>query len=92
MTHKPLNAQSQKRNQQKVAQNMSKVNNKDTRTTPLTLLWLHYDQFKQNPTSHHNVPIFSSKKANFHLVINITSENTPKVKSTDLCQKLNKHS
>ena len=35
MPHKCLHAQGQKRKQQKVAQNMSKTNNKDTRTTPL---------------------------------------------------------
>ena len=43
MPHKRLHPQSQKRKQHKAAQNMSKANNKDTKTTPLTLLWcLHH--------------------------------------------------
>ena len=39
MPHKRLHPQSQKRKQHKAAQNMSKANNKDTKTTPLTSLW-----------------------------------------------------
>ena len=41
MPHKRLHPQSQKRKQHKAAQNMSKVNNKDTKMTPLTSLWCH---------------------------------------------------
>ena len=91
MTHKTLHAQSQKQKQQKIGQNISKQNNKDTRTTSLALLWRHNDQFQPNPTPHPNGPISSPKKANVHLAINITSKNTPKEKTTELCQEPNKH-
>ena len=71
---------------------MSKANNKDTRTTPLTSLWCLHHQLRPHPTSHANVPISDPKKANVHWVIKISRENTPKVKPTEVCQEPNKHS
>ena len=92
MPHKRLHAQSQKRKQQKVARNMSKANNKDTRTTPLTSLWCLHHQLRPHHTPHPNVPISDPEKVNVHWAIKISRENTPKVKPTEVCQEPNKHS
>ena len=89
MPHKRLHAESQKRKQQKVALNMSKANNKGTRTTPLTSLWCLYHQLRLYPTPH--APISDPKKANVLWAIKIR-ENTPKVKPTEVRQEPNKHS
>ena len=87
MSHKRLRPQSQKRKQHKAAQNMSKANNKDTKTTLLTSLWCLHHQLRppQCPTS-------DLEKANVHWAINNSRENTPKVKPTAVCQEPNKQS
>ena len=90
--HKRLHAQSQKRKQQKVARNMSKANNKNTKTTSLTSLWCLHHQLRLYPTLHANAPISDPDKANVHWAIKISRENTPKVKPTEVCQEPNKHS
>ena len=92
MPHKRLHAQSQKRKQQKVARNMSKANNKDTRTTPLTSLWCLHHQLRPYLTPHPNAPISDPEKANVHWAIKINRENTPKVKPIEVRQEPNKHS
>ena len=85
MPQKRLHAQSQKWKQQKVVRSMSKANNKDTRTTPLTSLWcLHY-QLRPHLTPHPNAPISYPEKANGHWAIKNSRENTPKVKPTEVC-------
>ena len=89
MPHKHLHAQSQKRKQQKVARNMSRANNKGTRTTPLTLLWCLHHQLRPYPTLH--APISDPEKANVLWTIKISRENTPKVKPTEVRQEPNKH-
>ena len=47
------------------------------------------------PTLSHNppqCPTSDLEKANVHWAINISRENTPKVKPTEACQELNKQS
>ena len=90
--HKRLHAQSQKRKQQKVARNMSKANNKNTKTTSLTSLWCLHHQLRLYPTLHANAPISDPDKANVHWAIKISRENTPKVKPTEVCQEPNTQS
>ena len=88
--HKCLRSQSQKWKQQRVAQNMSKANNKDTRTTPLTSLWCLHHQLRPYPTPH--ALISDPEKANVLWAIKISRENTPKVKPIEVRQEPNKHS
>ena len=83
MPHKHLHVQSQKRKQQTVARNMSKANNKDTRTTSLTSLLCPHHHLRPYPTPHSSDPIFDPKKTNVYWPI-INRENTPRVKPTEL--------
>ena len=84
MLHKRIHAQSQKRKQQTAVQNMSKANNKDTRTTSLGSLWCLHHQLQTHPTLHSNAPISDLEKANVYWAIIISRENTPKVKPTEV--------
>ena len=91
MPHKRLHAQSQKRKQQKVARNISKAKNKDTRTMPLTWLWCLHHHPRPYPTPHANAPISNPENTNVHWAINVR-EKTPKVKPTEVYQEPSKHS
>ena len=55
--------------QQKVAQNMSRANNKDTRTISSTSLWCLHHQLRKYPTPRPNTTISEFKKANVHWAI-----------------------
>ena len=84
MSKKCLHAQSQKRKHQTVARNMSKGNNKGTRTTSLTSLYCLHHQLWSYPTPHSNAPISDPQKANVHWATLISRENTPQVKPTEV--------
>ena len=75
MPHKPLHAQGQKRKQQTVERNMSKANNKDSRTMSLTSLWCLYQQLRTYPTLHSNATISDFEKANIYWAIIVSREN-----------------
>ena len=66
---------------------MSKTNNKDTRTMPLTSFWCLNHQLRPYPTPHANAPISDPEKANVQWAIKVSRENTPKVKPTEVCQE-----
>ena len=90
--HKRLHAQSQKRKQQKVARNMSKANNKDTRTTPLTSFWCLNHHLRPYPTPYANAPISDPEKANVQWAIKVSRENTESKTNRRVSRKPNKHS
>ena len=91
MPRKRLHAQSQKRKQQKVARNISKEKNKDTRTTPLTWLWCLHHHLRPYPKPHTNAPISDPENTNVHWAINVSREKTLKVKPTEVYQEPSKH-
>ena len=62
MSHKRLHVQSKTRKQQTVSRNMSKANNKDTRTTSLTTLWCFHHQLRTYPTYDSNAPFSELEK------------------------------
>ena len=66
---------------------MSKTNNKDTRTMPLTSFWCLNHHLRPYPTPHANAPISDPEKANVQWAIKVSRENTPKVKPTEVCQE-----
>ena len=84
MLYKHIHAQSQKRKQQTLAQNMSKINNKDTSMTSLTLLWCLHHQLRTDPTLHPNAPFSDLEKTNVYWAIIISRESRPKVKPIEL--------
>ena len=88
MPHKRLHPQSQKRKQHKAAQNMSKANNKDTKTTPLTSLWCLITNSDHIPYPT-PMPHFRPRT---HWAINISTENTLKVKPAEVHQEPNTQS